>query len=96
MFGLCHSAYARRRQSGVNNVSARTAIKAGTLGAALSDILSVNPVNGVATFSNLMIDLGGAGYVLTAGTATASGDSTPFTVNTLGSGYRVHMPLMAR
>jgi hypothetical protein len=59
------------------------AIKAGTgtPGAVLGGTLSVNAVNGVATFSNLTIDRGG-GYVLTAGAGTASGDSPPFIVNT--------------
>jgi sugar lactone lactonase YvrE len=44
------------------------AIKAGsgTAGATLSGTTSLAAVNGVATFSNLSLDKGGAGYILTA------------------------------
>jgi len=46
----------------------------GTNGATLSGATTVNAVNGVATFSGLIIDKAGTGYTLTAtiGTLTAA------------------------
>ena len=52
-----------------------------TSGATLMRTLTVNAVNGVATFDNLSVDKAGRGYVLTAASANAtSAISNPFNV----------------
>ncbi len=54
----------------------------GTAGAVLSGTTTVNAVNGVATFSNLSINLGGTGYKLTASSSgLTTAVSNAFTVN---------------
>ncbi|NWJ48732.1 MAG: hypothetical protein HXX08_22975 [Chloroflexi bacterium] len=65
------------------NGAVTIAIKSGTgtPGAILGGTLTVNAVNGVATFTDLQIDKSGSGYVLTASaTGLPSVDSTPFDV----------------
>ena len=58
-------------------------IKSGTTGAVLGGTTSVAASSGVATFTNLTIDLAGASYVLTAASSgLTSSDSTAFTVGT--------------
>lgn len=59
------------------------AIKPGTgrTGAVLSGTASISAVGGIATFSNLSLNLAGTGYVLTAASGTLTpADSTPFAV----------------
>ena len=60
------------------------ALKAGTgpTGAILSGALTVNAAAGVATFTDLAIDLAGTGYILTATAGTLVIDSAPFNIGT--------------
>jgi len=65
------------------NGEVTVAIQSGTgaTGAVLGGTLTVTAVNGIATFSDLTIDLAGTGYVLTASaTDLTSADSEPFDV----------------
>ncbi len=67
----------------------RVAIAAGTgtAGATLGGTKTVNAVSGVATFSDLNIDVAGTGYKLTAAsTGFSTGTSNAFTVNGVVAG----------
>lgn len=64
---------------------------AGTGGATLGGAVTVNAINGVATFSGLSINKPGLGYVLTATNGAFSADSQPFDV--MPSGSYVQMAL---
>ncbi|NWJ49103.1 MAG: hypothetical protein HXX08_24870 [Chloroflexi bacterium] len=69
------------------NRAVTVAIKsgAGTTGALLSGTLTVNAINGVATFSNLKINKSGRGYVLVFNaTGLTSAQSNPFNVVIIG------------
>jgi sugar lactone lactonase YvrE len=62
-------------------VSASIKPGSGSPGAVLSGTTQVAAVNGVATFTNLAIDLSGSGYILTVSTPGAkSADTNAFTV----------------
>jgi hypothetical protein len=64
----------------VNAITLSIATNPGT--GVLSGTLSVAPVNGVATFTNLSINQAGSGYVLRAVAPNlSSGTSRSFTIN---------------
>ena len=64
------------------NVTVAIAAGTGTSGATLSGTTTLTVVNGVAQFSDLMIDRPGSGYRLTAAASGVTGvTSTPFDIN---------------
>jgi len=67
--------------TGDNNDTVTLAIGNNPSGGTLSGTLTVTVVNGIATFSDLSIDLAGAGYTLHASATGLTGaDSGPFTI----------------
>ena len=67
------SGYLRQHGGGRQN-AITLALGANTGGATLGGTLTVNAVNGVATFSDLTLDKTGVGYTLTAAATSLSGD----------------------
>src|SRR5258708_7884958 len=72
----------RRPDSAYTNALAMT-FAVNNVGARLSGTLSVVPVNGVASFGDLVVDKSAAGFILqVSGSGALSKTSTPFTIFT--------------
>ncbi len=74
-----------------SSASVQLAITSGTgsAGATLSGGDAINFINGVATFSNVSIDMLGTGYTLTATSGTLSGTSQAFDIATAAPSYKL-------
>ena len=72
----------RRPDSAYTNALAMT-FAVNNVGARLSGTLSVVPVNGIASFGDLVVDKSAAGFILqVSGAGALSKTSTPFTIFT--------------